>query len=87
MTTCTIVGGASRQDNGLHGNYNTSRTLKKSDWRKACVGRDERNSVLIVLNDQGGGVMSVTNDIVNALRAESHQHEPIILTGDNDGKV
>lgn len=32
---------------------------------------------VIVLNDQGGSVMSVS-DIPATLRAESHQHEPVI---------
>ena len=32
---------------------------------------------ILVLNDQGGSVMSVS-DISATLRAESHQHEPVI---------
>ena len=32
---------------------------------------------VVVLNDQGGSVMSVS-DIPATLRAESHQHEPVI---------
>lgn len=32
---------------------------------------------ILVLNDQGGSVMSIS-DIPATLRAESHQHEPII---------
>lgn len=32
---------------------------------------------VIVLNDQGGSVMSVS-DISSTLRAESHQHEPVV---------
>lgn len=33
---------------------------------------------MIVLNDQGGAVMSVTEDIVATLRAQDHGHPPIV---------
>lgn len=44
---------------------------------------------MIVLNDQGGAVMSVTEDIVATLRAEaSSSHAPIILENHaNDSRV
>lgn len=34
---------------------------------------------LIVLNDQGGGVMVITDDYTSTLRANMKHHEPIIL--------
>ena len=34
---------------------------------------------LIVLNDQGGGVMVITDDCTSTLRANMKHHEPIIL--------
>ena len=33
---------------------------------------------ILVLNDQGGGVMSVTENVVATLRAQEHGHQPIV---------
>ena len=44
---------------------------------KMKTKKDTMTSKVIVLNDQGGRVMSVS-DIPSTLRAESHQHEPVI---------
>lgn len=33
---------------------------------------------LLVLNDQGGSVMSVTYDVTNTLRSQMKHHEPIV---------
>ena len=41
------------------------------------------NNVPIVLMDQGGAVMTVEEDKVGTLRAQTHGHEPIVLS-DND---
>lgn len=38
------------------------------------------NNVPIVLMDQGGDVMTVEKDMVGTLRAQSHGHEPIVLS-------
>lgn len=35
---------------------------------------------ILVLNDQGGGVMSISYDITATLRSEMKHHEPIVLT-------
>ena len=35
---------------------------------------------MLILNDQGGGVMSVTEDVVNTLRAQNHGHPPLVLS-------
>ena len=37
-------------------------------------------TAVFCLNDQGGKVMSITEDKTSTLRAESHQHEPIVLS-------
>lgn len=39
----------------------------------------EKNEGVMVLNDQGGGVMNVTYDVANTLRAQDHGHPPLIL--------
>lgn len=33
---------------------------------------------LLVLNDQGGSIMSVSYDVTNTLRAQMKHHEPIV---------
>lgn len=35
--------------------------------------------IVLVLNDQGGGVMNVSYDIAHTLRAETKHHEPVVL--------
>lgn len=37
------------------------------------------NAPVLVFDDQGGGVMSVGQDIVPTLRMQTHGHEPIVL--------
>lgn len=39
----------------------------------------KKNESVIVLNDQGGGVMNVTYDVANTLRAQDHGHPPLVL--------
>lgn len=40
-----------------------------------------RMVLVLILNDQGGGVMNVSNDIVNTLLSHnlSNSHQPIVL--------
>lgn len=40
---------------------------------------------ILVLNDQGGGVMSVTYDVTNTLRAQDHGHPPLVFDGRGNG--
>lgn len=40
---------------------------------------------ILVLNDQGGAVMSVSYDITATLRADMKHHEPIVLIYDARG--
>ena len=39
-----------------------------------------RNTPLVlVLNDQGGGIMNVSYDIAHTLRSQTKHHEPVVL--------
>lgn len=40
---------------------------------------------VLVLNDQGGGVMSVSFDLASTLRAQDHGHPPCVLIYDARG--
>lgn len=49
---------------------------------------------LLVLNDQGGGCMSITKNVTATLRAQEHGHQPIICAaafkggqGSNAGSI
>lgn len=34
---------------------------------------------VLVLNDQGGSIMSISYDVTNTLRSQTKHHEPVIL--------
>ena len=40
--------------------------------------RPSRPCHIVILNDQGGGVMNVSENVVSTLRAQMKHHEPII---------
>lgn len=40
---------------------------------------------IVVLNDQGGGAMSVSYDITGTLRAQEHGHPPLIYDARGNG--
>lgn len=42
------------------------------------------NTAVIVLNDQGGSVMNVSENITGTLRAQTHGHEPIVVVQDKE---
>ena len=77
---------------GVRGNYKPSRKKGKTspatptagvgnyDQRTRGTDPDEiARKHLVVLNDQGGSVMSVSGDgTIGTLRAETHAHEPIV---------
>ncbi|MEG0594890.1 MAG: DNA cytosine methyltransferase, partial [Christensenella sp.] len=44
-----------------------------------CVLTTEEKKPILCLNDQGGNVMSVTENIVGTLRAQEHGHQPIVM--------
>ena len=39
----------------------------------------ESSEKILVLNDQGGGIMTVSYDVVSTLRSQTKHHEPVIL--------
>lgn len=45
------------------------------------------NKKIIVLNDQGGGVMSVSADVVGTLRAQCKGHPPLVFDARGNGGV
>lgn len=40
---------------------------------------------VLILNDQGGGVMNISKDITATLRAQDHGHPPLIITEKEHG--
>ena len=58
--------------------YNQASTGDKTRTLKTPVGGDDL-PVVCILNDQGGSSINIENeDISPTLRAQSHQHEPVI---------
>lgn len=46
--------------------------------------------LVLILNDMGGEVMSISKDVTSTLRANSKHHEPIVLILDhhpNDSRI
>ena len=58
-----------------------ARSLGYEEEMSPTVNTDENYGVLC-LNDQGGGVMNITEDKTNALRAQMKHHEPIVYNGE-----
>lgn len=50
----------------------------------AANGTSGSNRVYVVLNDQGGSVMDVSENITGTLRAESHGHAPIVVDSEKE---
>jgi DNA (cytosine-5)-methyltransferase 1 len=49
-------------------------------WQKVAGGfKDSAREQILVLNDQGGACMSVTEDLTATLRAQEHGHQPIVF--------
>jgi DNA (cytosine-5)-methyltransferase 1 len=53
----------------------TVRTLDLNGGNPAC----NQGGVMLVLNDQGGSQMSVTENVSAKLRSQEHGHQPIVL--------
>ena len=47
------------------------------------MGTDIR--LVLALNDQGGGIMNVSFDVVGTLRAQDHGHPPLIFDARGNG--
>ena len=64
--------------------YDGSSVTSPKNWNNPKPGdpcyslhTDSRNYV-VILNDQGGNVMDISNDITATLRAQDHGHPPVI---------
>lgn len=44
-----------------------------------AAGMSGNNQPVVCLNDQGGGIMGVTEDVSGTLRAQEHGHQPTII--------
>lgn len=44
-----------------------------------------KGNALYVLNDQGGGVMNVSYNVVGTLRAQDHGHPPLVFDARGNG--
>ena len=42
---------------------------------------------ILCLNDQGGKMMGVTEDVTGTLRAQEHGHQPLVLNAENSGQI
>lgn len=41
----------------------------------------------MVLNDQGGSVMNISEEVTSTLRAQDHGHPPLVFSGEDNGSV
>lgn len=51
-------------------------TLSRTDYKEPPIVTYE--SKMMILNDQGGSVMDITDDITATLRAQDHGHPPVV---------
>lgn len=49
-------------------------TLSRTDYKEPPIVAYE----ILILNDQGGSVMDITDDITATLRAQDHGHPPVV---------
>ena len=62
--------------------YNGAISDKQPSIGMNCGMSTGRNGVM-VLNDQGGSVMGVSEDVTGALRAQEHGHQPVVAVHQN----
>lgn len=62
--------------------YNQEIHDEVSQTLKVNIGGDSTAKV-VCLNDQGGSVMEITEDMTSTLRAQEHGHQPIVYNGEN----
>lgn len=70
----------------VYNGENITSPLNKTDVKPGdpchTLGTDTRNYVvkpIICLNDQGGAVMSVSENVAGCLRSQEHGHQPIVM--------
>ena len=78
LYTAGFCAGAAPTAGGIGYQEEISPTLKASE-----SGTNMVPSVLC-LNDQGGGIMACSEDVVGTLRAQEHGHQPLVF--DNHGQ-
>ena len=64
---------------GMSRDFTPSRSPWKGTAGNAEAGTGTSGGGLVCLNDQGGSVMSVSEDVSATLRAEEHGHQPCVL--------
>lgn len=62
--------------------YNQEIHDEVSQTLKVNIGGDSTAKV-VCLNDQGGSVIEITEEMTNTLRAQEHGHQPIVYNGEN----
>lgn len=67
-----------KSDNPQSGYYvaDTARTIDNNGGNPAC---NQGGIAVVCLNDQGGSVMEVSNDVSGTIRAQEHGHQPIAV--------
>lgn len=75
---CSYESNAMKSDNPNSGIYeaDTSRTFDNNGGNPAC---NQGGIAVVCLNDQGGNVMDVSNDVSGTIRAQEHGHQPIAV--------
>ena len=67
------------ESQGVSRNFTPSGSPWKGTAGNAETGPGTSSGGLICLNDQGGSMMSITEDITATLRAEEHGHQPCVM--------
>jgi DNA (cytosine-5)-methyltransferase 1 len=67
------------ESEGMSRDFAPSRSPWKGTAGNAEAGTGTSGGGLVCLNDQGGSVMSVSEDVSATLRAEEHGHQPCVL--------
>ena len=57
----------------------TSQGIEQGQEIARDIGKGTQETGICILNDQGGSVMDVSEDVVGTLRAQEHGHQPIIF--------
>ena len=76
----TVTSGVGTADRVLYPKVTGS--LMASGYNK--LGTQEAMNDMYVINDMGGSVMNVSNNVVSTLRAEAHQHQPIVRVSNHE---
>ena len=66
--------------------YNQTLTGGVSKTLNSVRSDSDHVPCVLVLNDQGGGVMSVSYDVTSTLREQTKHHEPVVLVYDSHGQ-